>query len=130
MAFKKATRDNIWAKILLIAPSGGGKSFSALTVAEGIKDAYNEKNGTDTRIAFIGSEQSRDRYYAKEFDYDLLQLSAPFTPESYITAIDEAINAGYKTLVIDSITHEWSGQGGVLEIHSKIPGNSYTAWGY
>jgi hypothetical protein len=128
MGFQKATRDNIWAKLLLIAPSGGGKSYSALTIAEGIKDAYNKKNNADTRVAFIGSEQSRDRYYAKEFDYDLLQLSAPFTPESYVKAIDEAIEGGYKVLIIDSITHEWSGAGGTLDIHSKIPGNSYTAW--
>ena len=128
--FIKATRDNIWAKILLISPSGGGKTFSALTMATGIKKGFKERFDKEERIAMIGTESSRDRYYAKEFDYDLLQLSAPFTPESYVEAIDLAIENGYKILVIDSITHEWSGRGGALEIHSKIPGNSYTAWGY
>jgi hypothetical protein len=128
--FQKATRDNIWAKILLISPSGGGKSYSALTLASGVAEGLAEKSGIEQRVAFIGSESSRDRYYAEEFDYDLLQLSAPFTPESYVNAVDLAINSGYKVVVIDSLTHEWAGQGGVLEIHSKIPGNSYTAWGY
>jgi hypothetical protein len=128
MSFKKATRDNIWAKILLISPSGGGKSYSALTLAEGIAEAIKNDKGEDARVAMIGTESSRDRYYAKEFDYDLMQLKPPFTPESYVKGIDEAIEEGYKVLVIDSMTHEWSGQGGALDIHSKIPGNSYTAW--
>jgi hypothetical protein len=127
--FQKATRENIWAKILLISPSGGGKSYSALTLASGIAESLAEKSGAEQRIAFIGTESSRDRYYAEEFDYDLLQLKPPFTPESFINAIDLAINEGYKVVVLDSLTHEWAGQGGVLEIHSKIPGNSYTAWG-
>ena len=127
--FKKAVRENIWAKILLIAPSGGGKSYSALRVADGIKEAYIEKFKEDTRVAVLGTESSRDKYYANEFDYDLLQLSAPFTPEAYIGGIDQAIDAGYKILIIDGISPEWAGKGGCLEIHSKIPGNTYVAWG-
>lgn len=128
MGFKKAVRENIWAKVLTIAPSGGGKSFGALRVANGITSALSKDTGEEERIAYIGTEGSRDKYYADEFDYDLLQLKAPFTPESYIDAIDEALDSGYKVIVIDSITHEWTGKGGVLEIHSKMSGNSYTNW--
>lgn len=126
--FKKAVRDYIWAKVLLVAPSGAGKSYSALRVTKGMIQAHEEKTGEKASVAFIGTESSRDKYYANEFDYDLLQLSAPFTPESYIEAIQMAIDGGYKFLIIDSTTHEWAGTGGVLDIHSKIPGNSYTAW--
>lgn len=128
MAFIKAVRENIWSKVLLIAPSGGGKSYSSLLLASGMVKANEEKTGKKERIAFIGTESSRDKYYANEFDYDILQISAPYTPEKYIDAIQMAIDAEYKFLVIDSTTHEWSGTGGCLEIHSKIPGNSYTAW--
>ena len=128
MGFKKAVRENIFAKVLAIAPSGGGKSYGALRIAKGMIKAISKETGNDERIAYIGSEGSRDKYYADEFDYDLLQLSAPFTPESYIDAIDEAIDAGYKVLVIDQISAEWSGKGGLLEVHSKMSGNSYTNW--
>ena len=127
--FKKAVREDIWLKTLLIAPSGGGKSYSALRMATGVANAMTKDFGNEERIAFIGTEQKRDLYYADEFDYDILQLNKPFTPESYIDAIDQALDGGYKIIVIDSLTHEWKGTGGVLEIHSKIPGNSYTAWG-
>jgi hypothetical protein len=126
--FKKAVRENIWAKVLTIAPSGGGKSYGALRLAKGLTEALEKDTGVEERIAYIGTEGSRDKYYADEFDYDLLQLKAPFTPESFIDAIDEAIDSGYKVIVIDSITHEWTGKGGILEIHSKMSGNSYTNW--
>lgn len=128
MAFIRAIRENIWAKVLLIAPSGGGKSYSALLLATGMVKAHEEKTGVKERIAFIGTESSRDKYYANEFEYDILQLTTPYTPEKYNDAIQMAIDGGYKFLVIDSTTHEWSGSGGCIEIHSKIPGNSYTAW--
>lgn len=128
MGFKKAIRENIWAKVLTIAPSGGGKSYGALRVAKGLATALSKDTGNEERIAYIGTEGSRDKYYADEFDYDLLQLKPDFTPESYIDAIDEALDEGYKVIVIDSITHEWSGKGGILEVHSKMSGNSYTNW--
>jgi len=128
MGFQKAVRENIWAKVLTIAPSGGGKSFGALRVAKGLTEALSKDTGNAERIAYIGTEGSRDKYYADEFDYDLMQLKAPFTPESYVDAIDEAIDAGYKVIVIDQISNEWAGKGGMLEIHSKMSGNSYTNW--
>lgn len=128
IGFKKATRDNIWTKTLLIGASGAGKSYSALRMATGFAKELSKTTNKEERIAYIDTESRRSTYYAKEFDYDILELDAPFTPERYIEAIDMAIKAGYKVLIIDSMTHEWSGKGGCLEMHSKIPGNSYTAW--
>lgn len=128
MGFEKATRSDIFAKVFLIAPSGGGKSFSALRMAKGMAERLKELNHEDVRIAYIGTEGSRDKYYADEFDYDLLQLRNDFSPERYIDAIDTAIEDGYKVVIIDSLTHEWMGRGGCLEIHSKMSGNSYTNW--
>lgn len=120
MAFKKATREQVWIKTLLTGPSGSGKSYSALRIASGIA----KKCGSD--IAYIGTEASRDKFYANEFEYDLLQLSEPFTIEKYIEAIDEAITAGYKVLIIDSLSHEWIY---LNDVHDKMPGNSFTNWG-
>lgn len=128
MGFEKATRSDIFAKVFLIAPSGGGKSYSALRMAKGMAERLKELNKENVRIAYIGTEGSRDKYYANEFDYDLLQIRNDFAPERYIDAIDTAIEAGYQVVIIDSLTHEWMGKGGCLEIHGKMSGNSYTNW--
>lgn len=120
MGFKKAEKEQVWLKILLSGSSGSGKSYSALRLATGIAKRCNSK------IAYIGTEGSRDKYYAKKFDYDLLQLEEPFTCESYMDAVNEAIDAGYKVLIIDSMTHEWKW---LNDVHDKMPGNSFTNWG-
>lgn len=116
--FQKAKREKVKVKIALIGPSGSGKTYSALRLATGIGG----------KIAVLDTEAGRSKYYADEFDFDIAELEAPFTPERYISIIQEAEKAGYDTLIIDSITHEWSGTGGCLDIHSKMPGNSYTNW--
>lgn len=117
--FQKAKREKIWLKILLGGASGSGKSYSALRLATGIA----KKEGA--RIAAIDTENGRIRYYANEFDFDDLQLEEPYTPEKYIEAIDMALDGGYTILIIDSISHEWNY---CVEVHDKMPGNSYTNW--
>ena len=119
MAFTKATREKIWVKALLIGPSGSGKTYSALRLAKGFAKKC------DSRIAYIDTENGRARYYASEFDFDDDQMSTPFEPEKYIAAIDEAVKAGYKILVIDGLSNEWDY---CLAVHDKMPGNSYTNW--
>ncbi len=117
--FQKAKREQVWLKVLLSGPSGCGKSYSALRLAKGIAS----KCGSD--IAYIGTERSRDLYYANEFDYDLVQLDDPFTIDKYLEALDEAVNAGYKVLIIDSLTHEWTW---LNDTHDKMPGDSWLNW--
>lgn len=117
--FKKALREQIFTKILLAGSSGGGKTYSALRLATGIAESCGSK------IAAIDTENGRIRYYANEFDFDDLQLESPFTPEKYIEALNQAIDGGYKVLIVDSMTHEWDY---CLDVHSKMPGNSYTNW--
>lgn len=120
MGFQKAKREKIWVKVLLSGASGSGKSYSALRLATGFASQCGG------RFAAIDTENGRIRYYADEFDFDDLQLEEPYTPEKYMAAIDDAINAGYKTLIIDSLTHEWKY---INDIHDAMPGNSYTNWG-
>jgi hypothetical protein len=119
IGFKKAKREQIWIKVLGAGASGSGKTYSMLRLATG----FAKKSGG--KIAAIDTENGRIRYYANEFDFDDLQLSAPYTPEKYIEAIESAVESGYTILIIDSITHEWDY---CLEVHSKMPGNSYTNW--
>jgi uncharacterized protein (UPF0297 family) len=125
MAFQKAKRQKIYPKIALIGASGSGKSYSALRLATG----YIKKLGGDYEIYYIDSEGGRGKYYANEFDYNYTEISDPYTPEKYVEAINEAIETGNcGVLIIDSITHEWSGKGGLLEQHNNMAGNSYTNW--
>lgn len=119
MAFVKAKKEKIWTKVLLGGSSGSGKTYSALRLATGLA----KKCGSE--IAAIDTEAGRIRYYANEFDFSDMQLTEPFTPEKYISAIDDAVNSGFKVLIIDSISHEWNY---CVDIHDKMPGNSWTNW--
>lgn len=120
MAFVKAKKEQIWVKMLLAGPSGGGKTFSALRVATGLAKAAG------SRVAAIDTENGRIRYYANDFDFDDMQMDAPYSPEKYMAAIDEAVKAGYKVLIVDSLSHEWSF---CLNLVDNMPGtNSYTKW--
>ena len=128
MAFTKAVREKVYAKVLLTGASGSGKSQSGLEICTGLAKK------TNSRIAYIGTEGDRDKLYAGVkskhgdyyFDYDLLQLDDPFTTDKYIAAINEAVDAGYKVIMIDGLSAEWKW---LNDVHDKMPGNSFTNWG-
>ena len=120
MGFQKALREQVWTKTLIAGPSGAGKSYSALRMATGMAKALG------SRIAYIGTEGSRDKYYANEFDYDLLQIEAPYKIDKYLDALDDAIESGYKVVIIDQISSEWQW---LNDQHDKMPGNSFQNWG-
>lgn len=129
MAFVKAIREKVYAKVLITGPSGCGKSMGAEEMATGM---YRKCGGAG--IAYIGTEGDRDKLYAQgkskhgdyTFEYDLLQLTDPFTTDKYIAAINEAIEAGYKVCIIDGLSAEWKW---LNDTHDKMPGNSFTNWG-
>lgn len=123
---RKAEKQHAYLKLTTIGPSKSGKSFSALLMASGFKDAL----GGD--IIFFDSEYGRGELYADQFDFDYAQIEAPFEVEKYIDAIKYAESEGYTVAIIDSITQLWAGEGGLLSLQSRIAkrtGNSYTAWG-
>jgi DNA polymerase III delta prime subunit len=115
--FKKATKSQAKARLLFSGASGSGKTTAALTVAAEL----------GKRIAFIDTEAGSASLYADRFDFDVLELSPPYAPERFIEAIEAAEQAGYEVIVIDSITHEWSGPGGCLDIKTKM-GDRFQDW--
>ena len=120
--FKKATKEKQKLRLLLEGASGSGKTYSALIIAQEIAQKLNKK------VAFIDTEYGSASLYADKFDFDTLGLEAPFTPEKYINAIKEASECGdYGVLIIDSISHEWSGPGGCLDIQSAL-GGTFNDW--
>lgn len=124
---KKAERKNVYVKIALMGSSGSGKTYSGLRMATGMVEEIKRKTGKDAKIAFISTEGSRGYYYANEFDYDIIDLTAPFSPERYIERIDFVVSEGYDVLIIDSTSHEWEGKGGCLELHARA-GGRYQDW--
>lgn len=121
--FKKATRKQAKLRLALSGPSGSGKTTGALLIAKGLGG----------KIAVLDTERGSASLYADLVDFDVVELTPPYTPERYIEIIHAAEKAGYDTLILDSITHEWSGEGGVLQIvdtvaKTRLRGNSYAAW--
>lgn len=44
------------------------------------------------------------------------QLTAPFSPDVYMNAVTQMEKAGATVIIIDSMSHEWAGEGGCLEM--------------
>lgn len=119
--FQKAQRKQAKLKIGISGPSGAGKTFSALRLASGI----------GKKIAVIDSERGSASLYSDRFDFDVLELTPPFTTEKYIEAMKAAFVAGYEVLIIDSVSHAWSGEGGILNQKEQLDargGNSFANW--
>ena len=119
--FRKAERRKAKLRMALLGPSGAGKTYSALLIASGLGNS----------IAMIDTENGSGELYSDLCDYDVCTLTAPFTPQKYIHAIKEAEKAGYEVMIIDSLSHAWAGQGGLLEEVDKRKAsqkNQFTAW--
>lgn len=118
-----AKREQIYVKALIGGPSGSGKSYSALRVASGIAG----REGEGTKIGYIGTEGMRDKLYANEFDYDLISLEE-YSPEYYEAALDAFLEAGYKVIIVDSMTHLWNWVQDQVQRQSK-GGSDFNLWG-
>lgn len=121
MKLQRAKRHQVKLRIGLSGPSGFGKTYSALLLAFGITNDW-------TKIAIIDTENNSASLYSHLGEFNVLNLSEPFTPERYIEAIKICENSEVEVLIIDSISHEWSGKNGCLEIHEKL-GGRFQDWG-
>ncbi len=124
-SFRRAERSQAKARIAICGPAGSGKTKSALRIAKGLA-------GEGGRIALIDTEHGSASKYADQFDFDVVELES-YNPRVYIEKIDEAAKEGYPVLIIDSLTHAWSGKDGALELiekaRAKYKGqNSWAAW--
>lgn len=108
---KQAVRTRVPLMIGIMGPSGGGKTFSALRLASGMQRV----TGGDTFV--IDTEARRALHYADQFKFRHVQFDAPFSPSDYLAAIEHCIKRGATTVVVDSMSHEHEGPGGVLEMH-------------
>lgn len=107
-----ATRDKTPLLVGLVGPSGSGKTFSALRLATGIARVMPGE------IFVIDTEAGRSKQYADKFRFVHVPFGAPFSPLDYLDAIKYCVENGATTVVIDSMSHEHEGPGGVLEMHA------------
>jgi DNA polymerase III delta prime subunit len=120
--FQKAVKTKSKLRLSIAGPSGSGKTYTALAIAKGIG-----------KTALIDTESGSASKYADTFDFDVLELTPPFHPDKFIRAIAEASAAGYDVVIVDSLSHAWSGSGGLLEIVDDTAkrmksSNSFAAW--
>lgn len=127
-AFQKATRKQTKLKIAFTGPSGSGKTFSALLIASGIGKKIAVVD-TENRSASLYADMSKGPLAGIAFD--ALEIEPPYTIPKYTEAIELAEKGGYDVLIIDSISHAWAGEGGLLDKKTALDargGNSYTNW--
>jgi hypothetical protein len=124
-SFRKAVREQARARVAIDGPAGGGKSFTALRLAFAL----------GSKVAAIDTEFGSLSKYAGDspdgegpFDFAVLELKR-FSPSDYIAAIRDAEQSRFDVLVIDSLSHAWVGEGGILDQADKSQGrNGFAKW--
>lgn len=117
---EEATKQSTPPLISLWGQSGTGKTLSALKLARGIV-------GDNGKIVLIDTENKRAKFYAdKGGKWFHVDLQPPFTPDKYSAAFKFAEDKGADIIIVDSMSHVWEGEGGVLDMAD----NGKSAKGY
>lgn len=129
--FRKAERRKAKLRLGITGPAGSGKTMSALLIAGGLVADWS-------KVGLVDTENGSGQLYVHKTvdnqeigEYLVLTLEPPFEASKYINAIQMAEDAGLEILILDSISHAWSGVGGFLDKQGKIAdktGNSWAAW--
>lgn len=117
-----AVRSRVPLLLGLVGPSGGGKTYSALRLATGIQAV----SGGD--IYMIDTEARRGLHYADRFSFRHLAFGAPFGSLDYLAAITHCVDKGAGVVIVDSMSHEHEGPGGLLEAHAAETKRLASLW--
>jgi hypothetical protein len=123
IVIRKAERKKSKLRLALVGPTGAGKTYSALQLAFGL----------GIKIGLIDTEHGSGDLYADLGDYDVITLEPPYTVAKYRDAIRAFEDAGYDTIIVDSLSHAWSGEGGLLDKQGQLENsgkyrNSFATW--
>jgi len=81
--------------------------------------------GDWTKVGGVDTENGSFSLYEHMGPFNVVDLSAPFSPERYIEAIQMCVDNGMEVVIVDSGTHEWSGIGGYNDITDKLAEAKY-----
>jgi hypothetical protein len=122
-----AVRKRVPLLVGLIGPSGTGKTYSALRLATGMASVDGGE------VMFIDTERGRATHYAERFTFRHVPFTPPFSPSDYIAAIEycvEQIGDKPGVIIIDSMSHCWEGDGGVLDMAESSSKRGVGAWSH
>jgi hypothetical protein len=122
LSFQKASKKSSRLRLSLIGVAGSGKTYTALNIAQHLGGP----------VALVDTERGSASKYSDVFEFDVLELET-FSPQTYIDAIHAAEEAGYNVLIIDSLSHAWTGKDGALDQVTRATkrsqsGNTFAAW--
>jgi hypothetical protein len=117
-------REGMKLLISLYGMSETGKTYSALKLMAGMEPNPNKRGLLDTE----GGERGRAYMDAVDGGYMYGALSPPFTVERYIEALMDFIDAGVTTLTIDSASHAWFAEGGILDMAEQSTDKGQNKW--
>lgn len=120
---RKAQKHSVKLKMAIQGPSGSGKTEGALALATNFTP--------NAKILVVDTENDSASLYADRYEFDTISLTAPYTSERYKKAMQVAAAGGYDVLIVDSLTQQWDGEGGILrrkEEKDRSGGNSFTNW--
>lgn len=120
---RPAAKERAKLRLGIAGPAGSGKSYTALLIASALGG----------RVGVIDTEHRSAHLYADLIPggFDVIELPPPFSPDNYVAAIHAFEMAGVSTIIIDSLSHAWAGEGGALDMQGKIAdktGNTWAAW--
>jgi len=119
--FRKATKHNAKVRLAITRVSGSGKTYTLLKLA-------TELGGP---IAVVDTERGSAEKYADLFDFDTLTLES-FSPDLVPQLIEAAVEQGYHSLIVDSLSHFWSGTDGELDqvekVKRRLRDSGFAAW--
>lgn len=135
----EAKREKMKGVIGFIGCSGSGKTASALLTAFGMmQEAYPDLSEEELwkKIGVIDTEHKRSKLHVglvygevKIGNFLHIDFTPPYTTERYNEAVQVMKKAGAEVLIIDSLSHNWQGEGGIVETHGNMSGNSFQNWG-
>lgn len=118
-----ARRERTPIAIGIVGPSGSGKTKSALRLADGMARV----GGGATWL--VDTNNRRSLHHAPDHAFIALHMPPPYSPVDYGAAFEHAITGGARRIIVDSISDEWEGEGGVLDMHEdeldRMAGNDY-----
>jgi hypothetical protein len=121
MQLQLATRKKVKIKMSISAPTGFGKTYSALLLAYGITNDWS-------KIAVIDSENESASLYSDLGKYYTVPMTPPYTVDKFCEAVDACVAGGIEVIIVDSTYHYWHGKGGLLEYNNSLGSNSFANW--